>query len=139
MSKNVQKCLSTVTEDVHWSVGVGSEGKMGFLGFEHGLGSVANLIPEENAGITQVSRMMNAREAILAVWRDSEIPYVGFNPRHLDVPFVLGYGSVVGFVSLMELQLLELYQGVPGDVLFTLTKIKAMKEDEGHNAVFLLL
>lgn len=58
--------------------------------------------------------MVNAREAIPALWGDSEISSVGFNPMNLDMLFMLGHGSVVGFVSLMELQLLELYQGVLG-------------------------
>lgn len=53
-------------------------------------------------------------EPFLPLWRDSEVSCVGFNLMNLDMPFMLGFGSMVGFVSLMELQLLELYQGVPG-------------------------
>lgn len=53
-------------------------------------------------------------EPFLPLWRDSEVSCVGFNLMNLNMPFMLGFGSMVGFVSLMELQLLELYQGVPG-------------------------
>lgn len=53
--------------------------------------------------------MMNPREATLALWRDSETPCVGVNLMNLNMPLLLGYGSMVGFM--MELQLLELYQG----------------------------
>lgn len=79
---------------------------------------------------TQESRMMNPREATLALWGDSEIPCVGVNLMNLNMPLLLGYGSMVGFM--MELQLLELYQGAWVPSLGLLARPALGKPPEHH-------